>query len=114
MNHVIDAKNRTIGRVASEAAMVLMGKNKTSFAKNIVADVTVTITNAAKTSVATPKLTGKTHVRYSGYPGGLKRFMLAETIAKKGFAEVYRKAVKGMLPKNKLQAQMMKNLVVTD
>lgn len=114
MEHVIDAQNKTIGRVASQAAMILMGKNSTDFAKNKVAQVTVTITNAAKTAIPSAKLLGKTYRHYSGHPGGLKEQTLAKVIASKGMAEVYRKAVLGMLPKNKLQAQVIKNLKVTD
>jgi large subunit ribosomal protein L13 len=114
MEYVIDAKNRTIGRVASEAAMALMGKKRTDFAKNVVAPVTVTITNAAKTAIPESKLKAKEYQRYSGYPGGLKTATLEEVIAKKGYTMVYRTAIKGMLPKNKLQDRMLKNLKVTD
>ena len=114
MNYTIDATNKKLGRVASEAAKVLMGKNSSSYAPNRVADVKVTITNTSKADLSSKKKEEKTYTRYSGYPGGLKSFNMEHVISKKGYSELFRMAVKGMLPKNKLQAKMMLNLSVKE
>jgi large subunit ribosomal protein L13 len=74
----------------------------------------VTIDNASKLLIREPKKDQKTYTRYSGYPGGLKSATLREVIAKKGHTEVLRLAVKGMLPKNKLQSVRMKNLIINN
>ena len=114
MKHTIDATNKRVGRVATEAATILMGKTAPSFARNAVSEAQVHIVNASKANVDAKKLEQKTHSRYSGYPSGLKKEMLKRTIEKKGYSEIFRMAIKGMLPKNKLQAKMMKNLTVTE
>ena len=110
----IDAKGMTLGRVASKAAAALMGKNTTTFVKNKVAPLSVTITNASKTVLSPKKLREVEFARYSGYPGGLRYENLGEVIEKKGYKEMYKVAVYGMLPHNKLRSQMIKNLTVTD
>lgn len=112
--HTIDAQSQKIGRIASAAAKVLMGKNSTAYAPNVVADVEVRIINAAKADVSTKKKDEKIYRRYTGFPGGLIDTTMARMIEKKGMSEVFRIAVKGMLPKNKLQSRIMKNLVVTE
>lgn len=112
--HKIDATNRTIGRIASEAASMIMGKNNATFARNVMPNVTVTITNASKIKIPLKKMTEKEYYRFSGYPGGRKSETLAEVITKKGYSEVFERAVYGMLPKNKLRQRMMKNLKVID
>lgn len=114
MNYTIDATNKSLGRVATEAATILMGKNSPTFAKNIVSDNTVTITNASKIKVNPKKLLEKTYKRYSGYPGGLKVETMAHVTNSKGFQEVITLAIKGMLPDNKLKRDMMKHLTVTE
>lgn len=114
MEKVIDATNKTIGRVASEAAMALMGKDHPSFQPNVVADVKVTIENAAKTKITDKKKDEKQYPKYSGYPGGLKFESLRKILDKKGYGEVYAKAVKGMLPANRLRDLRLKNLQVND
>ena len=112
--HTINAENKKIGRVASEAAKILMGKNSVAYQPNVIADVEVRITNASKADVTTKKKDEKVYRRYSGYPGGLIETTLGRLIIKKGMGEAFRIAVKGMLPKNKLQSRMMKNLIVTE
>ena len=112
--HTIDAEAKKIGRIASAAAKILAGKTAVSYAPNVVADVEVRIINAAKADVTTKKKREKIYRRYTGYPGGLIDTSLEHLIEKKGMSEVFKIAVKGMLPKNKLQAKMMKNLVVTE
>jgi len=112
--HVIDAKDKKIGRVASEAAIILMGKNTPAFAKNTVADVKVEIINAAKADISEKKKNTRFHITYSGYPGGQKREMLGKLMERKGVTEVFKRAVKGMLPDNKLKTKMLLNLKVTE
>lgn len=112
--HTIDATGKKIGRVAGEAAVILMGKNKTSFRRNVVSGEKVSILNAGKLSVSAKKKDGKTYRRYSGYPGGLKEETLGEMVEKKGYREALRKAVYGMLPGNRLRPRMMKNLEISE
>lgn len=114
MEKVIDATNRSIGRVATEAAMTLMGKDRTDYKANVVVETQVVIENASQTKIAPKKLKDKEYQRYSGYPGGLKTRNLGEMLEKKGYAEVYKKAVYGMLPSNRLRKLRMKNLIVND
>lgn len=111
---VIDATDKKIGRVASMAAALLTGKNKTSFAKNTVAKTRVVITNCAKADVTEKKRKSTLYTRYSGYPGGFKITDMEKVSAKKGMREIFRKAVYGMLPINKLRAVRIKNLVVKE
>ncbi len=113
MIHTIDAKDKTIGRIATEAASFLMGKNTVSYKRNLAPGVTVKITNAAQVKLHQKK-EGKLFHRYSGYPGGLKEETLISLATRRGYGEVLKRAVKGMLPKNKLQAKMMKHLIVTE
>lgn len=112
--YTLDATNKKPGRLATEVAVLLMGKNRTDFARNIAPQVSVEVTNASKLSIDLKKRTDKTYVRHSGYPGSLKTLSVEQTIEKKGAKEVLRKAVMGMLPKNKLRAKMIKNLVIKD
>jgi large subunit ribosomal protein L13 len=114
MEYTIDAQGKSMGRVATEAASILMGKNTTSFARNVAPDITVRIVNASKAAISDKKKGEKTYTRYSGYPGGLKSETLAHLLGRKGYAEAFRKAVKGMLPKNRLQPIMMKRLSVEE
>ena len=112
--HTIDASNRPIGRVASEAALLLMGKDTPAFRKNTVADVTVTIENASKAKIGPKKMKEKVYLRHTGFPGGQRQRTLAEVIEKKGYGEVFEKAVYGMLPPNRLRSVLMKKLIVTE
>lgn len=114
MKYTLDAENKKIGRIATVAAEYLMGKNLPDFARNVIPEVTVEIKNTSKVIIDDKKLTQKTYSRYSGYPGGLKQPTMEQVIAKKGYGELFREAVSGMLPKNKLRARMMKNLIVTE
>lgn len=112
--YTIDAKGKKLGRVASEASAILIGKNLTTFARNTHPDITVTVVNASHIVADDKKKDEKTYTRYSLFPGGQTVETMAKVIEKKGYSEVLRKAVKGMLPKNKLQTPMMKNLIVTE
>ncbi|HVU79950.1 MAG TPA: 50S ribosomal protein L13 [Candidatus Paceibacterota bacterium] len=108
----IDATNKTLGRVASEAAKAILGKNKATFAKNIVMGEPVTVTNASKIKVSGDKALQKEYIRYSGFPGGQKIENYSMLTARRGHGEVIRRAVLGMLPKNKLQAKRIKLLTI--
>lgn len=112
--HTIDANGKKLGRVATEAAHVLMGKHGTSFARNKAGDTSVVIENAGKLSIDDKKREQKIYKRYSGYPGGQKTLRMEEVIEKKGYEAIVRNAVKGMLPKNKLQAPRLKRLTVSE
>ena len=114
MEHVIDATNKKLGRIATEAAMVLMGKNVADFQPNKVAAHKVVIQNASKADISEKKKDTTFYDSYSGYPGGLKKTSMRRVIEKKGFEEIFRKAVFGMLPGNKLRAVIMKNLTVNE
>ena len=110
----INAEGRTLGRVASEAAMSLMGKTKASFERNKYCGFPVKITNASKLKITTKKLAEIYHTRYSGMRGGLRITHGTETMEKKGLKELIRLATYQMLPDNKLRREMMKNLKIED
>ncbi len=112
--YTIDATDRTLGRVCSEAAHALLGKRSVHFAKNQAIPVTVTIANAGKLHLPSRRTKGKVYTRYTGYPGGFYEMTMEEMITKKGIAEVVKKTVDGMIPRNKLRKPRMKNLVVTE
>ena len=114
MNHTIDAKDKALGRVASEVAALLNAKDSVHFVKNRVADVTVTVINANLVKITGNKMKESVHKSYSGYPGGLTEMPLHYVVDKKGYAELITHAVNGMLPKNKLQGIRLKNLVIKD
>jgi large subunit ribosomal protein L13 len=114
MVYTIDAEGRSLGRVATEAASVLMGKNDINFKRNVAPDVKVKIINSSKVKMTRKKLKQKEYANYSGYPGGLKMQTLENLVSKKGYGEAVRKAVRGMLPSNKLRPIMMKNLLTEE
>ena len=110
----IDATGTTIGRVATQAAMALMGKDEPTFERHVITGGKVTIANASKIKIDPRKLDTVKYAQYSGYPGGLRYETLAQVLEKKGIEEVLRRAVYGMLPGNKLRPEIMKNLTVTE
>jgi len=114
MEYKIDAQNKKLGRLASEAAVILMGKNRADFVRNSIPDVKVKISNASKIFVTHKKMNDKTYKNYSGYPGGLRERTMSKVVSDKGMKEVLRIAIKGMLPKNKLRDRMMKNLIIQE
>jgi len=114
MKHTIDAKGKAIGRVATEAARYLNGKMSPTFERNKKDDVVVTIINASGMTITQKKARTVKHIRYSGYPGGKTETPLAKVIEKKGYGELIKHAVKGMLPANKLRPLLMKNLIITE
>lgn len=106
---LIDAKDKILGKVAVEAATMLMGKNKPSYVPYLDMGDFVVVINAASVQVTGKKSSQKTYARHSGYPGGLK----VETLSKlkeRRPQEVIRHAVWGMVPKGKLGRQMIKKL----
>ena len=112
--YTIDATGKVLGRLSSEVAAILNAKDSTSFAKNIVIPVKVTITNASKIRITGNKLKESVHKTYSGYPGGQRVKTWAEVVEKKGYSELLKHAIKGMLPKNRLQDERMKNLIIEE
>jgi len=114
MNYTIDAQGKKLGRVASEAAAILLGKNLTSFAKNTVADAKVLIMNTKLADISAEKKNKDTYVTYTGFRGGLNSETLSELIARRGIEEVFKRAVYRMLPNNKLRDKRMKNLTVKE
>ena len=110
----LDLTGKKMGRVASEIAVLLMGKDDPNFAPNKVADVEITLENASKMDIAQKKLDSKIYDHYSGYPGGRKEIVMKALIAKKGYGEALKNAVYGMLPKNKLRDRLMKNLIINE
>ena len=109
--YVVDAEGQTLGRLASEVAKVLRGKNKPIFTPHIDTGDYVIVINAEKVAVTGKKLDQKVYYHHSDYVGGMKDTTLREKIAKKP-EEVIELAVKGMLPKGPLGRQMYKKLFV--
>ena len=108
---VIDATDVVLGRLASQAATLLRGKHKPTFANHMDNGDFVVIINADKVALTGSKLTQKMAYRHSGYPGGLTATSYAELLEKSPEKAV-EKAIRGMLPKNSLGDQMLKNLKV--
>jgi large subunit ribosomal protein L13 len=109
--YVIDATGLTLGRLCSEVAKILRGKNKPIFTPHIDCGDYVIITNASKIKVTGKKMDQKIYRHYSGYVGGMKEQTLKEKLAKKPEDVLYL-AIKGMLPKGPLGRQMIKKLHV--
>ncbi|HWH07059.1 MAG TPA: 50S ribosomal protein L13 [Candidatus Paceibacterota bacterium] len=114
LSYTVDASGKTLGRVATDAAMALLGKKSAEYVPNKVLPVEVTITNASKMKLTEKRVAQKTYVHYTGYPGGLRETSMPMLIEKKGLSEVIRKAVDGMIPRNKLRKERMKRLTITD
>jgi len=108
---VIDAEGAVLGRVATQAALTLRGKHKPTFTPNLDTGDPVVIVNAAKVKVTGKKLADKEYIRHSGYPGGFKAETLERLLARRP-EEVVRRAVRGMLPQNRLGEKMSRKLFV--
>ncbi len=108
---VVDAENVVLGRLATQIANVLRGKHKPIFTPSVDTGDFVIVLNADKITLTGNKLTGKVYYSHTSFPGGLKEATAGEMLAKKP-EELIRKAVKGMLPKNKLSRHMLKKLKV--
>ena len=114
IEYTIDAKGRTIGRVAADAAQALQGKKSVHFVRNKALPVTVTITNASKMAISEKRIQETEYSRYTGYPGGLKFYTMEDVIRKTGYKGLLTKVVDGMIPRNKLRKERMKRLIVND
>jgi large subunit ribosomal protein L13 len=108
---LVDAQGKVLGRMASEIARILRGKNKPIFTPHVDTGDFVIVINADKVRFTGNKLKGKVYYHHSGYIGGLKS-ITAERLLEKRPTEVVRKAVKGMLPKNRIGRELLKKLKV--
>jgi len=108
---VVDAEGHNLGRFASKVAMLLRGKYKTNYTPHVDCGDNVIVINAEKINLTGNKLEEKTYIRHTGYPGG-QRTLTAKNLQAKNPATLVEKAVKGMLPKNKLGAELFRNLNV--
>jgi large subunit ribosomal protein L13 len=109
--HVIDATGQTLGRLATQVAMLLMGKHKPTYAPHLDMGDFVIVVNAEKIRVTGKKLEDKIYYRHTGYVGGLKETPLEELLARKP-RQVLELAVRGMLPRNKLSRHLLGHLKV--
>ena len=109
--HVVDAENRTLGRLASAVAHRLRGKHKPEYTPHVDTGDYIIVVNAAKVRVTGNKETGKIYHRHSGYPGGIKSTTLAK-MRQTHPERIVEKAVKGMLPRNSLGRAMFRKLKV--
>ncbi|MCQ2148751.1 MAG: 50S ribosomal protein L13 [Bacteroidales bacterium] len=108
---VIDATDLALGRLASRIALVLRGKTKPGFTPHVDCGDNVIVVNAEKVALSGKKMTDRVYTRYTGYPGG-QRFTTPKEILAKNPTELIRRAVKGMLPKTRLGADILGNLHV--
>jgi len=109
--YLVDAEGKTLGRIATQIADRLRGKGKTSFTPHVDTGDFVIVINAEKIAVTGKKLEQKMYYKHSGYPGGLRERTLQEQLNRQP-TEVLRKAVKGMLPRNKLGAAQLTKLKI--
>jgi large subunit ribosomal protein L13 len=108
---VVDAEGKPLGRLASEVAKLLRGKHKPSYTPHVDCGDNVIVINADKVTLSGSKWSDKEYIRHTGYPGGQRSLTAEQLHARKPYALV-EKAVKGMLPKNKLGSQLYRNLHV--
>ncbi len=108
---LVDAEGQTLGRLASKVAKILRGKYKPDFTPHVDCGDNVVVINAEKISLSGNKWDAKEYIRYTGYPGG-QRVQNARTLHEKNPTALVEKAVKGMLPKNRLGADLFRNLRV--
>lgn len=108
---LVDAEGQTLGRLASKVAKLLRGKHKPNYTPHVDCGDNIVIINAEKITLSGNKWDEKTYSRYTGYPGG-QRFTTAKELLEKNPGRIVEKAVKGMLPKNRLGAELFRNLKV--
>ncbi|HRW63457.1 MAG TPA: 50S ribosomal protein L13 [Bacteroidales bacterium] len=108
---LVDAKDEVLGRLASKVAKMLRGKYKPSFTPHADCGDNVIVINASQVKLTGNKLTDKEYVSYTGYPGGQRLITPEELLAKKP-NDVIEKAIRGMLPKNRLGRELFRNLFV--
>lgn len=107
--HVLDAKDQVLGRLATQVAILLMGKHRTDFAKNVAAPVYVVVTNTDHVVLTGNKENAKMYRHYTGYPGGLRERSVREQRVRDSRV-IVEQAVFGMLPKNNLRSTLMRHL----
>lgn len=112
ITHTIDASGKSLGRLAAQIADLLRGKKKVGFAPYKDQGDFVAVQNVDKIKITGRKMKQKIYHRYSGFSGGMKEITMEKLVAKKGMAEVLKKAVGGMLPKNKLKPEILKRLTI--
>jgi large subunit ribosomal protein L13 len=112
-NYVIDAEGKRLGKVATEAASVLLGKDTVAFAKHIKSDIIVEIKNSSKMDIPEKKQ-GEIYQRYTGYPGGRREETLSHLAERRGFDEVLKRSIGGMLPGNKHKKRLLSQLIITE
>ena len=108
---LVDAEGQTLGRLASKIAKLLRGKHKPNYTPHVDCGDNIVVINAEKVTLSGNKWDEKTYSRYTGYPGG-QRFTSAKELLEKNPGRIVEKAVKGMLPKNRLGADLFRNLKV--
>ena len=108
---VVDAEGQNLGRLASKVATLLRGKHKTNYTPHVDCGDNVIVINAEKVNLTGNKFEDKEYIRHTGYPGG-QRVLTAKSVMQRNPAILIEKAVKGMLPKNRLGAQLFRNLNV--
>ena len=108
---VVDADGHNLGRMASKIAMILRGKYKASYTPHVDCGDNVIVINSEKINLTGNKMDEKTYIRHTGYPGG-QRTLTAKVLQSKNPALLVEKAIKGMLPKNKLGSKLLTNLHV--
>jgi large subunit ribosomal protein L13 len=108
---VVDATNQTLGRLATRVASVLEGKHKPTYTPNLDVGDHVIVLNAGRIAISADKLESKRYVRHSGHPQGLKEEALGKLLGRRP-EEVIRRAIKGMLPHNRLGAQQLRKLKI--
>ena len=109
--YVVDATDQTLGRLASRIARVLAGKHKPTWAPNLDSGDHVIVLNASRIAVTSDKAETKLYIRHSGYPQGYKEETLGDLLQRRP-EQVIRRAVKGMLPHNRLGAQQLRKLKI--
>lgn len=108
---LVDAEGQALGRLSSKVAKLLRGKHKPNFTPHVDCGDNVIVINAEKITLSGNKWTDKSYIRHTGYPGGQKSLTATELFGKDP-SRVVEKSVKGMLPKNKLGAELFRNLTV--
>jgi large subunit ribosomal protein L13 len=109
--YLFDADNQVLGRIATQIANILRGKNKPTFTPSVDTGDFVVVVNAEKIMLTGAKFNDKVYYSHSGYPGGIKSISAGKLLEKKP-EDLIRKAVKGMLPKNKLARSMLSKLKI--
>ena len=111
--YTIDATGKRLGKVATEAATVLQGKNKADFVRHIKSEVKVEITNASKLDISEKK-GGEIYQSYSGYPGGRKEETLSHLAGRLGYGEALKRSIAGMIPNNRYKKRLLTQLIISE